>query len=80
MVVTDVVMPKMGGLAMARKIISQRLDIPILFMSGYSDDSLSELNLPNLKSAFLQKPFSVAGLLEKIDEAIQFKPSPAKDG
>ena len=68
-VVTDLVMPKMGGLALARKILSRQPDVPILFMSGYSEDPLSDLNMPHRNCAFLQKPFSIASLLEKVDGA-----------
>ncbi|MDB5102499.1 MAG: sensor hybrid histidine kinase [Fibrobacteres bacterium] len=74
-VVTDVVMPKMSGLAMARKILSRKPDAPIVFMSGYSEDALSALNMPDRKCVFLHKPFKVLDLLAKIDEAIAAMPA-----
>lgn len=69
-VVTDVMMPKLGGLAMARNILARRPGTPILFISGYSDDPISSLDMPHENCAFLQKPFSVANLLAKIQAAI----------
>lgn len=70
MVVTDVVMPRMSGLAMAQDILSRKPDARILFLSGYSDDPISSLTMPHANCAFLHKPFSVADLLQKIDESI----------
>ena len=77
-VVTDVVMPKMNGLAMARNILSRQPDARILFISGYSDDPISSLQMPHGNCAFLNKPFSVANLLEKI-EALYPKPMPKRE-
>jgi PAS domain S-box-containing protein len=76
-VITDVVMPKMGGLAMAERILSRRPDVPIVFMSGYSDDPIPALNMPHSRCVFLQKPFSIAGLLEKIADPALAKPDAA---
>jgi two-component system cell cycle sensor histidine kinase/response regulator CckA len=70
-VVTDVVMPKMSGVDMARNILSRKPNAHILFMSGYSDDPLSFLDMPHENCAFLHKPFSVANLLAKIEETIR---------
>lgn len=70
MVVTDVVMPRMNGLAMVEAILSRKPDARILFMSGYSDDPISSLAMPHADCAFLHKPFSVADLLQKAEQAI----------
>jgi two-component system cell cycle sensor histidine kinase/response regulator CckA len=69
-VVTDVVMPKMGGLAMARHILARRPDAPILFMSGYSEDPLTALDPKPRMCAFLPKPFSVSELLAKVGQLL----------
>ncbi|MBW8890548.1 MAG: PAS domain S-box protein [Fibrobacteres bacterium] len=66
-VVTDLVMPKMGGLALARHILAGLPDTPIVFMSGYPDDPLISLDTKH-RCVFLQKPFSVAELLAKVGE------------
>ncbi|MDB5104846.1 MAG: sensor hybrid histidine kinase [Fibrobacteres bacterium] len=69
-VVSDVVMPRLGGLAMARRILYRQPDVPILFMSGYSEDPFTALNMPGSKCLFLHKPFSVKSLLAKVEEAV----------
>ncbi|MDQ3000120.1 MAG: PAS domain S-box protein [Fibrobacterota bacterium] len=78
LVLTDVVMPKMSGLAMARQILSRHPEVPIVFMSGYSEDALLELDMPDRNCVFLPKPFSVVKLLEKIAEAINTRQVAAK--
>jgi PAS domain S-box-containing protein len=74
-VVTDVVMPRMGGLEMARNILSRDPEAHILFMSGYSEDPIPSLTMPHVNCAFLHKPFSVADLLKKIDQSIRPQPT-----
>lgn len=70
MVLTDLVMPNLGGLAMAQKILSRKPDTRFVFMSGYSDELVSEWDKEHGRSLFLHKPFTVSGLLDRIEEAI----------
>ena len=69
-VVTDMVMPAMGGRDLARKIRSIDPVLPILFVSGYTDDD--ELRKSGLddRSFFIEKPFVPEALLAKLREAI----------
>jgi two-component system, cell cycle sensor histidine kinase and response regulator CckA len=69
-VVTDVMMPKMGGLDMARDILARIPDAPFVFMSGYSDDPLSSLDAKHRMCAYLQKPFPVVELLAKVRQVL----------
>lgn len=71
MVVTDVMMPKMNGLAMARVILTRNPGARILFMSGYSEDPIGSLGMPHGNCAFLHKPFSVGNLMQKIEDALK---------
>jgi PAS domain S-box-containing protein len=57
-VVTDVVMPQMGGRELALRLREERPEVPVLFVSGYSDDDTELAN-----SRFLRKPFSQEELL-----------------
>ena len=69
LIVSDVVMPGMDGPAMARAIRKLRPDIPILFMSGYAEETLrSEIDIDNMH--FIAKPFSVEQISRKVGEVL----------
>jgi PAS domain S-box-containing protein len=65
LLVTDVVMPEMHGPALAQRLVAQRPDLRVLFMSGYSD-TMPE-GTGTRRTAFLQKPFAAANLMTAID-------------
>ncbi len=66
LLITDVVMPRIGGLALARELRRLRPRIRILFMSGYSEEILEPGNLMDGEGHFIQKPFTVDTLAHKI--------------
>ena len=69
LIVSDVVMPGMDGPAMARAIRKLRPEIPILFMSGYAEETLrDEINIENMH--FIAKPFSVEQISRKVGEVL----------
>ena len=69
MLVTDVVMPSMDGPTLGRQARVKRPNLPILFMSGYAEESLrQEIMLDNVN--FLPKPFSVQQLGEAVKTAL----------
>ena len=67
MVVTDVVMPRMGGIELAKRLRALRSDIPLLFVTGYVEQSeiLHEQGTP-----VLLKPFSPNSLLTAVTAAL----------
>jgi CheY-like chemotaxis protein len=65
LLVTDVVMPEMHGPALAQRLVAQRPDLRVLFMSGYSD-AMPE-GTRTRRMAFLQKPFAAAHLMTAIE-------------
>jgi PAS domain S-box-containing protein len=65
LVVTDVVMPQMGGPELAVKLRSSRPDLRVVFTSGYSSDAIPRDAL-NAHTAFLQKPFSPVALARAV--------------
>jgi two-component system, cell cycle sensor histidine kinase and response regulator CckA len=69
LVLTDVMMPKMGGPELARRLSSLRPDLRIIFMSGYSEDPIVR-TIERSPSIFLAKPFTAAALLEKVRRAL----------
>jgi two-component system, cell cycle sensor histidine kinase and response regulator CckA len=70
LLVTDVVMPKMGGEQLARELALLRPGIPVLFVSGYADSFVVEDRVAGNGSAFLQKPFTLSTLVERVRAAI----------
>lgn len=66
LLLTDVVMPKMNGKALADQIKLIRPEIKILFVSGYTDKTLIPSEAQGVDMAFIQKPFSVMELSQKV--------------
>ncbi|MEP6494827.1 MAG: response regulator [bacterium] len=66
LVLTDLRMPEMGGRALAAALRKQRPDLPLLFMSGYDDDALPELEAAGAGEDVLQKPFATQDLFARI--------------
>jgi CheY-like chemotaxis protein len=65
LLLTDVLMPEMKGPELAERIRALRPQLPVIFMSGYSDGAL--VDLPALEySSYIQKPFTAAELSHKI--------------
>jgi CheY-like chemotaxis protein len=69
LVLTDIVMPGMGGPELARHLAELRPELPIVFMSGYSDDPVVRM-LEHSPALFLPKPFTAAALTEKVRAAL----------
>jgi PAS domain S-box-containing protein len=78
-VVTDMVMPEMGGLDLARRVLERRPDTPIVYMSGYTDEAPPADGLAEeTASTFLQKPFSAASLASAVHDATRGLDGPAE--
>jgi PAS domain S-box-containing protein len=70
LLVTDVVMPRLSGKMVADQIKALQPDIKVLFISGYTDDTIIHHGAADKSLAFLQKPFSPALLAHKIREVL----------
>jgi PAS domain S-box-containing protein len=68
---TDVVMPGASGSDVARQICGAKSKTRVLFMSGYPNDIIAHHGMLNPEISLLQKPFSPAGLLEKVQEVLR---------
>lgn len=71
LVITDVVMPEMGGREMVEKLSVIRPDMKVLYVSGYTDDPQVQAADISHGSAFLQKPFTLGALLDKVREVLE---------
>lgn len=68
LLLTDVVMPKMGGYELAELLMSRRPDMKVLYVSGYSKSAAARPGQADGKSSFVQKPTTPKTLLGKIRE------------
>lgn len=71
LIVTDVVMPNMDGGSLAQAVATRFPHIPVLFISGYTDDRLANCGVTQAGSNFLPKPFTPVQLRAKIAEILQ---------
>jgi two-component system cell cycle sensor histidine kinase/response regulator CckA len=67
-VVTDIVMPRMGGPELAKKLRQKREGVAVIFMSGYTEAAALENAEIGTDAILLNKPFSTEALARKINE------------
>jgi CheY-like chemotaxis protein len=70
LIVSDVVMPEMGGQALAGRVEELGYQVPVLFMSGYTDDEVLRRGLLEPGSRMIEKPMQVEVLLQKVRELV----------
>lgn len=70
LLLTDVIMPEMNGTELYRRLALIQPKTSVLFMSGYTDDIISHQDISQGTFNFLQKPFTVHGLIEKVKKAL----------
>jgi CheY-like chemotaxis protein len=70
LVVTDVVMPELGGTELAEQLRRTRPEVVVLFMSGYTEDELVRRGVADGRMLLLEKPFSPATLNRRVREAL----------
>jgi len=73
LVLTDLVMPGMGGHELADQLARRHPSIKMLFMSGYTEDSAARQDILLKGGAFLQKPFSVGDLSHAVQQALALR-------
>jgi len=83
LLLTDVVMPRIGGRQLWERLAPLRPGMKVLFMSGYTDDAIVHHGVLSSEFAFVQKPLLPAQLLTKLrsvlDESRQSRPPPDAD-
>ncbi|MDD5642266.1 MAG: PAS domain S-box protein [Syntrophales bacterium] len=66
LVLTDVVMPGMGGQELAQRLLTRHPDLKVLYMTGYAEEIHQDQNVPGQEIFFLEKPFEAYGLLRRV--------------
>lgn len=72
---TDVVLPKINGRALANLLTEKRPDLRVLFTSGYTGQSVEKGDILEENCNFLPKPYTRAGLAEKVREVLEVQPA-----
>ncbi|HQT92204.1 MAG TPA: response regulator [Candidatus Kryptobacter bacterium] len=70
LLLADVIMPKMGGVELSRRINSRRSRMKTLYMSGYTSNDISGDGHPGEAFEFIQKPFRIQELARKVREIL----------
>ena len=73
LLLTDVVMPEMSGVQLAERVLSI-LDIPVIYMSGYTDETISHHGVDPAKVPFIAKPAMTDTLLRLVHRVLHAGP------
>ncbi|MBN2401207.1 MAG: PAS domain S-box protein [Spirochaetes bacterium] len=72
LLITDVIMPGMNGIELRDRIIEMRPGVKVLFMSGYTANTIVHHGVLQKDVHFIQKPFNLSELARKVREAIEY--------
>jgi two-component system, cell cycle sensor histidine kinase and response regulator CckA len=75
LIITDVIIPGLDGTELARQAARIKPGLPILFMSGYTDDDIVRRGLLEAGKPFLQKPFAPEALVRRVAELLERAPA-----
>lgn len=76
LLITDIVMPKMHGQEVARHIAQQRPGIAIVFLSGYTEEAVSQMESAG-RITLIEKPYTADTLLQKVRQLLDDVEAPA---
>ncbi|MEM9158016.1 MAG: ATP-binding protein [Verrucomicrobiota bacterium] len=70
LLITDLILPKMRGSELAERLLKQNPEMKVIYMTGYSEEILSQFNIPE-DATLLKKPFSMKTILSTVREMLQ---------
>ncbi len=71
LLVTDVVMPEMGGAELVERLTALRPELRVLYISGYTDDEVVRRGVHHAGTSFLHKPFAADELMRRVREVLE---------
>lgn len=71
LLLSDVVMPRMGGPELAQALLQRRPALRVLYMSGYTEHPMVRRGVVDAGVAFLQKPFTPTSLVSRVREVLE---------
>jgi CheY-like chemotaxis protein len=78
LVISDMVMPGMSGLELRQRLRILRPTLPVLLMSGYSEEAIKRLGSAESLGPLLEKPFTVQGILGRVQDVLAMETSDAE--
>ena len=76
LLIADVVMPEIGGGELVERLTSQRPDLKVLYISGYTNDEIVRRGVRRTEAHFLQKPFTSQELMRKVRRVLDGERAP----
>ena len=70
LVISDMVMPGLSGLGLRERLRAIRPTLPVLLMSGYSEEAITRLGKDSSIGPLIEKPFSVDGMIRKVRDTL----------
>jgi CheY-like chemotaxis protein len=71
LLISDIIMPELGGGELASRLVKLRPEMKVIYMSGYTDETIAHHGIVDPGVAFLQKPFTPHDLLRKVREVLE---------
>jgi PAS domain S-box-containing protein len=76
LLVTDVIMPRVGGHELVLRLSRMKADLKVLYCSGYTDDEIVKKGVLDREAAFLQKPYTPSMLAVKVRQVLDVTDQP----
>jgi CheY-like chemotaxis protein len=70
LLLTDIVMPGIGGRELAKRLVNLQPEVKVVFMSGYTNDLVDEHGILDRDMVLLEKPFTLHALLSKVYKSL----------
>jgi DNA-binding NtrC family response regulator len=71
LLVTDVVMPEMGGGELVERLAARRPNLKVLYISGYTNDEVLRRGVHGAPASFLHKPFTSDDFMRRVREVLE---------